>query len=73
MGKILDVTMRCARLKLWSISTDCELSTSQWAEERTLEGECDGLLQLFQFLGQSELPPLCSRRRASHGSRKTCI
>lgn len=55
IGRIPVVTMRCARLKLWSISAvvSCVGGASQALF--TLEGQCDGLLQLLQFLGERQV------------------
>lgn len=44
MGRIPVVTMRCARLKLWSISAAVSYVGGVSQCLFTLEGQCDGLL-----------------------------
>ena len=56
IGRMLVVTMRCARLKLWSISTLHQLLyTSARPCKYTLQGQGDCLLQLFQLLRERQI------------------
>lgn len=55
IGKIPVVTMRCARLKLWSISFVVSRVGGVSQGLFTLQCEGDGLLQLLQFLSQGQI------------------
>lgn len=56
-GRMLDVTMRWARLKLWSISGRGQRAVSRCArgESRTLQREGYGLLELLKLFGKTQV------------------
>lgn len=74
---MLVVTMRCALLKLWSISGSCQFrvslgQTSSQGSQPTLECKGNRLLKFLELFGQREIP----RRRgtgARHVGRCLCL
>ena len=62
IGRTLLVTMRCARLKLWSISAAVSRVCGVLLILFTLERQRNRLFQLLQLLGEGQVPLL--RRHA---------
>lgn len=67
MGRMSDVTMRCARLKFWSISALVSRVGGACEALFTLQRQGNGLLQLFQFLGERQIA-LRRHALARHGA-----
>lgn len=66
---MLVVTIRCALLKLWSISADCQRGLVAVAVgikvARTLKSKSNRLLKLLKLFGKREIP-WCDRTGARH-------
>lgn len=75
IGRILDVTMRWARLKLWSISAKVSPAVMVVLDPsaHTLQCQSDGLLELLQFFCQSECSWLSCGIRTRHSNRDDMV